>query len=301
MSENLTTDPTLITGASGFLGWNLLQTAPKDINILAQYHHNQPNLLPNHNRLQLDLSKTNAIQTFKDFKFSAIIYAAAYSDIRTCQQDPKASKIVNLDLPLHLSEISFQKNLPFIYYSTDLIFDGCEGNYLETSSPNPLSLYGEQKAAAEQAILKNNPNALILRCPLMYGEANPNRPATLQNSLSQLHTDETQTLFTDEYRSAARALRIAQFTWKSLGALNGLYNVGGQEALSRYEMGMKLAKVYQIDKPAIKAIRQSDLPQLGPRPANCTLNSQKARSKGFLSLTYLEELQHIKEISHDQK
>lgn len=297
MPENPIQDPVLITGASGFLGWNLLRTIPDGINVLAHYQNHTPDLPENAQKIQVDLSEVKAPQTLNKFGFSAIIYSAAYSDISTCQKNPKDSKTVNVNLPLQLSEICAQKNIPFIYYSTDLIFDGREGNYLEKSAPNPLSLYGEQKAEAEQRILKCNPNALILRCPLMYGEADPKRPASLQHLLSQLKTGQAVNLFTDEFRSPARAHRIAQFSWKALGSLQGLYNVGGPENLSRYDMGLTLARVHQIDKPAIQAIRQSDLPQLGPRPANCTLDSQKARAAGFVSHNYHDELQHIKEVS----
>lgn len=300
MPNQLTSHPVLMTGASGFLGWNLLQAAPQNVELLLQFNEHLPQPKCNSplaKNLKLDLSSPQAISTIQNLDLSAIIYSAAYSDISTCLKFPEASKTVNLDLPAQLSSWCREQNIPFIYYSTDLIFDGVHGQYKDDSPASPLSLYGEQKAMAEQLVLENNPNALVLRCPLMYGEANPKRPAALQSLLASLKSGQTLNLFTDEYRSPVRAHRVAQFSWEIIGKLNGILNVGGQENLSRFEMGIKLAEVYQIVNPPIQALRQSDLPQLGPRPANCTLNSEKARALGFKSFTFQEELQLIKEMS----
>ena len=38
---------------------------------------------------------------------------------------------------------SFAESIPFVFISSDLVFDGKKGAYVESDSPNPLSKYGE--------------------------------------------------------------------------------------------------------------------------------------------------------------
>ena len=295
-----TQNSTLLLGASGLLGWNLCQTAPENMKVVAQHHHSVVDLeltQASFELLNLNLAQESAFETLKQHQNTAIIYAAAYSDISTCKKYPQESYIVNVELPIKLSQWCAEHNTPFLYYSTDLVFDGQRAPYNESSPTNPLSLYGEQKAKAEENILSTYKDALIFRCPLLYGEASSNRPATLQNMISQFKCEQSMKLFIDEFRTPARAKRIADFTWDSLGKRHGLYNVGGPESLSRHEMGMAIADTFKLNHKLIQSIRQSDLPQLGLRPSNCSLNSQKAIDAGYHALSFSEEIKLISKMS----
>src|SRR5207253_846467 len=76
------------------------------------------------------------------------------------------AKRVNVDATAHLVQLA--GDIPLIFFSTDLVFDGTKGNYLETDPPNPLSMYAETKAAAEQ-IVRRNPRHCIVRISLTGG------------------------------------------------------------------------------------------------------------------------------------
>lgn len=63
-----------------------------------------------------------------------------------------------------------RRDLPLLTFSSDLVFDGLkETPYVESDNPAPLNVYGESKAAAEERILKHQPNALIIRTSAFFG------------------------------------------------------------------------------------------------------------------------------------
>src|SRR5439155_22930616 len=56
------------------------------------------------------------------------------------------------------------KGIKFLNYSTDMVFDGLKNSpYLESDPANPLNFFGQSKVKGEQAILKADPDALIIR------------------------------------------------------------------------------------------------------------------------------------------
>ena len=69
----------LVTGASGFLGWNLCQIAAKDWDVYGVYH-SRPLTIPGTTLLKADLTKTQDLQTlFQTCQPNAVIHLAAES------------------------------------------------------------------------------------------------------------------------------------------------------------------------------------------------------------------------------
>ena len=50
---------------------------------------------------------------------------------------------------------SSARDLPFVFLSSDQVFDGTKGNYVEPDEVNPLNVYGQTKAEAERIVLQN--------------------------------------------------------------------------------------------------------------------------------------------------
>ena len=290
--------PVLILGASGFLGWNLLNTVPEGFKVLASHHHS-PIYLDDFSAdietIQIDLLKPSSFDLITQQTYSGIIYAAAYSEVGLCDKYPTESNTLNYELSCALAKFAEENSIPFTYYSSDLVFDGKHPPYNDITPNHSLSLYGEQKIKAEQTILQNYPSACIFRLPLLYGEASPHISTNLSMTLKALKSGQTLNLFTDEFRTPVRAKRIADFSWQKLGQLKGLYNLGGPEELSRYEMGKIISQVYNLPDSLLIPTLQSDIQHLGPRPANCSLDSSKAFKKGYRAFDLKNELLSIQQ------
>ena len=68
-----------------------------------------------------------------------------------------------------LAQQAQKMDIPLIFTSTDLVFNGSNPIYTETDFPYPLSQYGKQKNEAEEALLADFDNTIVCRLPLLFG------------------------------------------------------------------------------------------------------------------------------------
>ena len=279
----------LITGASGFLGHYLCANKPNDIEIIGQtFSKKAPE---NIQSFPCDLSDESALQVFlEEIRPEGIIHTAAISSPAVCQENQVFSKRVNVQASVQLAKYAAEQNIPFVFTSTDLVFDGKKGNYSENDKPNPLNIYGNQKLEAEQEILKVYPQAAVCRMPLMLGNAPGFPEKFLQQFISKIKQGESFSLFTDEYRSVMGGKSAAKVLWLALEKMKGLFHLGGPERLSRYDIGIIIANKFGLDKNLLKAIKQEELNFSTPRPKDVSLDSSKAKSLGFNPLKTAEDL-----------
>src|SRR2546430_7509700 len=105
-------------------------------------------------RAHLDLTDFNAVRRlFGKDKPELIIHCAALTKTGACQQNPALARKLNVELTRILTDLA--AGIPFVFFSTDLVFDGRKGHYIETDSVNPLNVYAETKLDAEQIVLRN--------------------------------------------------------------------------------------------------------------------------------------------------
>ena len=131
--------------------------------------------------------------------------------------------------------------IPFVFFSTDIVFDGRKGNYTETDAVNPIHVYGETKAAAEQIVLKN-PRHLVVRTSINGGASRAGRAFNEQLRRSLRQPDRMMKLFTDEFRCPIPAVETARAVWDLVKQNRaGLFHIAGAEKLSRWQIGLLLA------------------------------------------------------------
>jgi len=147
-----------ITGSNGLIGNYIVQSAPK----LAP--HWRVRALT---RADFDLLDFDAVRReFQKDKPQLIIHCAAVSTLAAVQADPALARRVNVEATRLLAELA--ADVLFIFFSSDLVFDGRKGNYTETDAMNPIHIYGETKAAAEEIVLRN-PRHTVVRTSLNGG------------------------------------------------------------------------------------------------------------------------------------
>lgn len=271
----------LLTGASGFLGWNIYKAAQGDWQIHGITHNSEidfPEIFF-HKQNLADFAALRKL--FGEIKPEAVIHVAAVSDANYCQQHPQETHSVNVDATVLLAELCTEQNVPFVFTSSDLVFDGKKGNYNEDDAVNPVSTYGEQKAEAERLITKIYPQSAICRMPLMVGDGGPAGRGYLHSLLSGVRNGEPQKLFIDEYRSPLGGMSAAKGLLLAVEKFKGIYHLAGKERLSRFQLGEKIAEAFQISKTLFISVRQNEMKMSAPRPADVSLDSSKAYSQGF--------------------
>ncbi|NER80735.1 MAG: SDR family oxidoreductase [Leptolyngbya sp. SIO1D8] len=272
----------LITGASGFLGWSACRILSADWSVYGTYH-TQPITLDTGSVYALNLNDDDAVQACWDVvQPNAVLHTAAMSKVNDCQQDPEGSYRLNVDATVKLAKRCAVAGIPFLFTSTDLVFDGTQAPYSEADSPTPINTYGQQKAAAEAQILATYPDATICRLPLMYGAATPINTCFLQNFLALIAAHKPLTLFTDEVRTPAEVTDVIQGLRLVLNqGLTGILHLGGKQRLNRYEFGLMMAEAFNFSKTLLTPCLQSSVTLSTPRPKDVSLNSQRAFVLGY--------------------
>ena len=256
-----------ITGSNGLIGNYLVQTAP----------HSAPHWRVRAlTRADFDLLDFAKIETeFLKAKPQLIIHCAGITAVGEAQKNPVFAWRVNFEVTKFLAELAH--DISFVFFSTDLVFDGRRGNYAETDAPNPLHVYGETKLAAEGCVLKN-PRHLVVRTSLNGGPSpTGNRAFNEQLRHSLQKAGPELTLFADEFRCPIPAVETARAVW-DLAQKNcaGLYHIAGAEKLSRLEIGKLLIQRWPEVTAQIKSGSAKDFP--GPvRALDTSLDIAKAQ------------------------
>jgi len=283
----------LVTGASGFLGWNLCLAAQKRYTVhgTCNTHHYFIDGIDMHS---IDLCDRNMLdKLFKEISPDIVIHTAAAADPNYCQNNPDVSQEINVTASASLAQRCADYGIPFVFTSTDLVFDGNNAPYHEDDPVSPVSLYGEQKAAAEQAILASCPGSVVCRMPLMYGDAPVHAKSFIHPMISAITDHRTLTLFTDEFRCPCSAKDAAEgLLLAPERGMHGILHLGGPQRLSRYDMGTLLGDALNIP-PNLAAAKQSDVRMSAPRPPDVTLDSSKATTLGFAPKTMAERLSEL--------
>lgn len=281
----------LLTGASGFLGWNVIKANPGwDIVGLVR---NNP--VVGIATKQADLADTEQLKAvLAAIAPDAIMHLAAQSDVNKCQQEPELAAETNVAPIEILATYARQHAIPLVYTSTDMVFDGENAPYAEESAAEPVNLYGSQKLEAEQQLLKFYPNGCVCRMPLMVGEGGAGVPRFLR--AFENHDPEKGPLqfFEDEYRTVAGGYSAAKGLWLAIEKQwSGVWHLGGRDRISRFELGEMINRIFKYDY-TLAGGSQKDVKMLAPRPADLTLDSNKAFAFGYDPLPVAKELELIK-------
>src|SRR5687768_15753958 len=127
----------LITGASGLLGINLAMEAMREHEVIG-VDRGKLKSAP-FQVLQADLLQSDALDSVLDSaQPDALINCAALANLEECEEHPERARILNAEMPGELAHACVQRNISFIHFSTDAVFDGTKaGAYTEDDKPNP--------------------------------------------------------------------------------------------------------------------------------------------------------------------
>jgi len=261
-----------ITGAAGFIGSHLVSSA-------AQFAP-QWTIRPLA-RADADLLDATAVRRlFQRERPDLVIHCAALSRSTDCQREPALARRINVDATALLAELA--ADIPFFFFSTDLVFDGRKGHYSELDPVNPLNVYAETKVDAERIVLAN-PRHTVIRTSLNCGRS-PGGDRGLDEQLRRaFERGESIRLFEDEYRSPIPVRATVRAVWELVRQSRpGLYHLAGSERLSRWQIGQLIASRYPQLHPRL--VKGSRVHYEGPtRPADTSLDC--SRIQGLLSFT----------------
>lgn len=281
-----TPPPTVIIGAKGFIGsalWNTYNEANRGCRGTAR----RPDAT---DLLHYDLVQAPPQQLDRlDERIREAVIMAAVSRINACEADPAGTRRINVDGIVNCVTWLWQRGIRPLFISTDYVFDGRDGAYREDDPTNPITEYGRQKRAAEEAVLAiTEGRGTVLRLSKIYsaqagdGSLLDEMTATLaRGAVIRAAVDQTFCpLFRDDLIAMIRAIQVA--------GTQGVLHVCGDEAVSRYQLAQRVAARFGADAKLVEPISLDDL-SAGPiRPKNTSMCNQRLRAIYRAPLTPME-------------
>lgn len=145
----------LIFGATGLIGNNLFRFLSKsnDLEVYGTYRSEKLllffNELEKRNLLFFDVDNSNIDDLFKKIKPDIVLNLIAITKhVKEAANFPKVVQ-VNSVFPHTLAKVCDEYSSKLIQISTDCVFSGLKGSYLESDQPDDSSMYGKSKALGE--------------------------------------------------------------------------------------------------------------------------------------------------------
>lgn len=150
----------LITGATGTLGRAASRVAT---------HRGLDHVLAS--RQDMDIADPQSIKSaLACYKPWAVVNTAGYVRAAQAEEEPELCFRENAVGAANLARACADLGIPFVTFSSDLVFDGRLGRaYRESDASTPASVYGASKAEAERLVLAASDKALVIRTGAFFG------------------------------------------------------------------------------------------------------------------------------------
>ena len=186
----------LICGASGYIGNKMFKYfKKKGYEVDGTYYKNKINSFFEFSlKTNEELEKKIMIK-----KYDIIIWAIGFKDLLKTEIFRGDIYKINISLlNLFIQKLNkFNLNPKLIYISTDYVFDGQKGEYLDTDKPNPRTNYGLSKYLAELMIDDLYPNYTIVRTAAVIS----NGSNFIKWIKDQIKINKTINFYSDSYFS----------------------------------------------------------------------------------------------------
>jgi dTDP-4-dehydrorhamnose reductase len=279
----------LITGASGLLGANLVLETESRFDVTAVVYTQSVDF--KHARvIRADLTDANSVlNILKDCHPQWTIHCAADTAIDNLESDPDRAHLVNVQMASNVARNTASVRSRLLFVSTDSVFDGRQGPYTELDDPNPLNTYARSKLAGERAVADEHPGAVIVRTNL-FGWSPAQKKSLAEWFFLKLMEGDHCMGFADIYFSPVYAPELASIFVQMLDQnLEGLYHIPGDECISKYEFGRRLASVFGLDTSLIHSTPSTNFHGTAERPKKTCLNGSKIERTLGITLPNLEE------------
>ena len=305
-----------LTGATGLIGsrfYDLLKSRYEIIPVSSSYG--------------VDITDKNNLNKFlKSKNPGLIVHLAAKTNVDGCEVDKvedisklKKAKVydgVNLDVEAlkveewkgsvsafgvnvvgtkNLADYSLSQDIKIIYISTDFVFDGKKDEgYSEEDVPNPIDWYGQTKFWGEKVITGKN---LITRIAYPYGYKSSLKKDLIWTLVSLISEQESVKLVSDQIITPTFIDDIVNgLDYLIEKDVVGLVNLVGNNFLSPYEIGVAIAREFNLRESKLSLTTREELyKNRAERPFKMIIKNDKLRTLGFEMTDFFDSLSKIKQ------
>ena len=205
----------------------------------------------------------------------AVINAAGYVRVDEAEKDPARCYLENSEGPRLLARACARHALPFLTYSSDLVFDGLRAEpYAEQHDPNPLNVYGASKVRAERAVLSAHGQALVVRTSAFFGPWDEHNFVT--KALQCLGSGDELAAIDDLTVSPTYVPHLADATLDLLiDRATGIWHLANRGALTWAELAFRCAELADVSTHKLRRVSAQSVALAARRPPNSALTSTR--------------------------
>lgn len=259
------------------------------------------------------LDKNSVDKIISSTNAKIVIHMAAKTNVDGCELDKdidikaieennfeniinqKTAWAVNVLGTKNIIEACRENNKKIIYASTDFVFNGQKKSYIEEDAPDPLNWYAKTKYEGEKLVLNSGLDFIIVRLAYPY-RTFFQRGDIVRSLIQKLENKEKLSMITDHIMKPTFIDDIAN----ALDVLiqtnsDGIYHVVGSQSITPYDMALKIAKEFNLDKSLISKTTRSDyFKTKAPRPFCLNLKNDKINKLGVEMSSFDKGLKEVK-------
>lgn len=236
----------LVLGGSGMLGHVLLNKL-KLIRSFEVYDITR-NKVERINNYKCDVTNFDSLLgIIKEIKPNYIINCVGVL-IKGSKQDPSNAILINALLPHRLAEFSKLVDAKLIHISTDCVFDGSKGNYIETDNKTAQDTYGLSKSLGEI----NDSENLTLRTSIIGPELKDNGEGLFSWFINQKGEVNG---FTESIWGGVTTPVLSDIIIKSINENHtGLIHVTNGKPISKFDLLSLIKNNFELNNIALKKV-----------------------------------------------
>lgn len=199
----------------------------------------------------LDLQEPASFVTIKNRHFDATVICGAITSIQKCEQNPVQTRLVNVDGTLAIADLLAESGSHLLFLSTNMVFDGGKPTTEASEIRNPLTEYGRQKAAVEEALVAASYKAAIIR----LGKVLPRNFPLFKDWLERLRSGKC--IYPHANRTMAPiSLDLATdiLSWLISQKRQGIFQATASHDITYADAAFRLANLSRSDSSLIKPI-----------------------------------------------
>ncbi|HVM87963.1 MAG TPA: NAD(P)-dependent oxidoreductase [Puia sp.] len=285
----------LITGSNGFVAGSIMAqaTANYEVHGIARAEMKSNHSSVTHHACDLT-DATTFEKIFHSIQPDAVIHAAALANIDFCQNNQDAAKKVNVEVTRTVAQLCQLSGAKLVFCSTDTVFDGIKGDYVEEDAPNPVNFYAETKVQAEQIVLNASAKNVVARLALVIGlPVSGKGNSFLIDLITKLTKYEKVNYPENEIRTPIDVITLgASLIELSENDFHGIIHLSGNTKINRLHMANYVADTLQFSettKSLILGTNSNAIAGRAKRPNDASMINGKAKKVLRTPMLSLEE------------
>jgi dTDP-4-dehydrorhamnose reductase len=268
----------LVTGSNGLLGSKLIAAMQARTNLVplaaSRGAASAGSAVPFY---PLDVTDRESVErAVVAARPDVVVHTAAMTDVDGCERDPEGAWAANVAGTQHVVDACEQVGAAVVHLSTEYVFDGTSGPYVETDPTNPLGVYARSKLASETVVARCGQRWAVARTTVLFGYSPSARRNFVLWLLERLASHQPARIVADQVGSPTLADNLAEMVLAlATRGAQGIYHTVGASRLSRYEFARLVAEVFGHDPDLVQPISTAELRQPAPRPLEAGLSTAR--------------------------